>query len=167
MKKLVLIGGAIAFIVISTIIFISRPKPKVFQSNPPKTFNVIIQGEVEMTGSYLVVEGDTLQTLINYAQGLTNKADLSTINLNEVLQPNYKYTIPSKDNEDKVPFQYNLNEVNYNTLITIPGITETRAINILTYREQNNKFNSVEELLNVKGIGEVTYDKIKDYFYIR
>ena len=66
-----------------------------------------------------------------------------------------------------MPFQYNLNEVNYNTLITIPGITETRAINILTYREQNNKFNSVEELLNVKGIGEVTYDKIKDYFYIR
>lgn len=167
MKKLVFLVGAIVFIVISTIIFVSMPKPKHHQKVNPNLFYVEIQGEVNMPGKYQVIENTTLQELIDYAQGFTNQADLSTINLNEVLQPNYKYIIPANNDDNPIKLQYNLNEVNYNILITIPGITETRAINILTYRENNQKFNSVEELLNVKGIGEVTFNKVKDYFYIR
>lgn len=167
MKKIIIPGGVVVFLVISAVIFLDRPKPIIYQNSDPKIFTVEIYGEVNFPGKYQVLEHSTLNDLINYSQGVKTTADLSNINLNEVLEPNYRYHIPSTNNNEEKPNQYNLNEVNYNVLITIPNITESRAISILTYRESVGKFKSVEELLNVKGIGEVTYNKIKDYFFIR
>ena len=43
------------------------------------------------------------------------------------------------------------------------GIGETYALRIVEYREANGKFNSVEELVHVKGIGKRTLDKIKPF----
>lgn len=167
MKKIIIAGGIITFIIVSTIIFITKPSPKHYQESIPRYINVEVYGEVVYAGKYQVLEGTTLYELINYCQGFTIKANTNDLNLNEVLQDNYRYQIPSYETNELESFKYNLNEVNYNTLITIPNITETRAINILTYRQSIGKFNSVEELINVKGIGEVTFNKIKDYFYIR
>ena len=45
----------------------------------------------------------------------------------------------------------------------IKGIGETRAKAIIEYREKNGNFNSVEEIKNVKGIGNSIYEKIKPY----
>ena len=44
----------------------------------------------------------------------------------------------------------------------IPGIGEVKANSIISYREKNNGFKSIEELKNVDGIGEKTFEKIKD-----
>ncbi|MGI6786941.1 MAG: helix-hairpin-helix domain-containing protein [Acholeplasmataceae bacterium] len=167
MKKLIIPTGVIAFFIVSAIIFISRPKKETYTYQTPKIINVEIYGDINFPGKYQVLEYMTLSDLINFSQGVKPTADLSEINLNEILQANHRYYIPSTVESLEKPNQYNLNDVNYNILITIPNITETRAINILTYREQVGKFQSVEELLNVKGIGEVTYNKIKDYFFIR
>ncbi|MGI6781866.1 MAG: helix-hairpin-helix domain-containing protein [Acholeplasmataceae bacterium] len=167
MKRLIIPIGVIIFLVVSVGIFISKPKKETYTHQTPKIIVVEIYGEVNFPGKYQVLENMTLNDLISFSQGVKPTADLTNINLNEVLQPNYRYHIPSSNENEEKPNQYNLNEVNYNVLITIPNITESRAISILTYREQVGKFNSIEELLNVKGIGEVTYNKIKDYFFIR
>lgn len=51
-------------------------------------------------------------------------------------------------------------------LMRIPDIGETTADKIIAYRDENNGFNSLEELMNVKGIGEKTYNKFFRYLKI-
>lgn len=167
MKRYIILIGVIVFLINSAIIFVLRPKKNSYTFNDPNLINVEIYGDINFPGKYQVLENTTLNDLINYSQGVKETADLSKINLNEVLQPNYTYYIPSTIENKENQIKYNLNEITYQQLLTLDGITENRALNIILYRENNGKFKSVEELLNVKYIGEVTYDKIKDYFFVR
>ncbi len=59
--------------------------------------------------------------------------------------------------------QYDLLNITKEELITIPGIGEKKAEDILRYKEENG-FHTKTELMNVKGIGEKTYEKIEKYF---
>ena len=56
----------------------------------------------------------------------------------------------------------NLNTATSEQLQAIPGIGPTTAKNILDYRAKVGKFNKIEEIINVKGIGEKKFQKIKD-----
>jgi len=56
----------------------------------------------------------------------------------------------------------NINTASASELDTLPGIGETYAARIIEYREANGGFKSTEEIKNVKGIGDVTYEKLKD-----
>ena len=60
--------------------------------------------------------------------------------------------------------QYNLKNITKVELMTIPGIGEKKAEDILRYKEENG-FQTKTELMNIKGIGEKTYDKIERYFF--
>lgn len=61
-------------------------------------------------------------------------------------------------NEQKV----SLNSATIDELMQLPGIGEVKAKVIIAYREENGGFKSIEELLEVNGIGESTFNKIKD-----
>ena len=54
-----------------------------------------------------------------------------------------------------------INRAGKEELMTLTGIGETRAQAILAYRESHGKFSSVEELMQVEGIKEKTYEKLK------
>ena len=56
----------------------------------------------------------------------------------------------------------NLNTADETELIGLTGIGEAKAKAILTYREENGAFSSIDEIMNVPGIKEGTYEKIKD-----
>lgn len=65
----------------------------------------------------------------------------------------------------------NVGKVNINTagveeLTTLDGIGEKRAEDIISYREQTGGFNSIDELMNIKGIKQAAFDKIKDKIYV-
>lgn len=60
----------------------------------------------------------------------------------------------------------NINLCSKEQLMTIPGIGETKAIKIIEYREENGKFNKIEDLMNVSGIGINIYEKIKEYIEV-
>jgi len=66
--------------------------------------------------------------------------------------------VNATDNSGKV----NINSADADTLGTIPGIGPTKAAAIITYRETVGRFNSIEEIKNVSGIGESTYSKMRD-----
>ena len=56
----------------------------------------------------------------------------------------------------------NLNTATTEELDTLPGIGPALAQRIIEYREANGPFESIEGIINVSGIGEVTFEKLKD-----
>lgn len=56
-----------------------------------------------------------------------------------------------------------LNSSTLEELMTLPGIGEAKALSIIKYRDENNGFKEIEEIMKVKGIGTSMYEKIKDY----
>lgn len=60
----------------------------------------------------------------------------------------------------------NINTATLEQLLTLPRIGESKARNIISYREKNNGFKTIEEIKNVSGIGDSIFDQIKDYITI-
>ena len=60
----------------------------------------------------------------------------------------------------------NINTASVSELTTLPGIGEVKAKAIIEYRVANGGFKSIEEIMEVKGIGEKTFIKIKDMIYV-
>lgn len=81
-----------------------------------------------------------------------------------------KIICPDENNDACINKNYNNSLININTatkeeLLNIPGIGEAKALDIIDYRN-NNYFNSIEEITNVKGIGNSLYEKIKKYISV-
>ena len=60
----------------------------------------------------------------------------------------------------------NINTAGKEELMTLPGIGESKAQLIIDYRNENNGFDSIEELMNIDGIKEGIFNKIKDYITV-
>ncbi len=135
---------------------------------------VYISGEVINPDVYTVTEDMRVIDVIELAGGTTTDADLTTTNLAEFVYDTQHINIPSKhisneptltfENEEKL--KINLNTADKSKLMEVDGIGEATAGYIIEYREEHNGFKSIEELKNVNRIGDKTYEKIKDNFYI-
>lgn len=127
---------------------------------------VQLEGEVIFPGSYYFYQPITLKEVISFAGGFTNDAD-KNLDLNKIISKNTVINI-NKIKEEIIHenILININKATFSELLQIPNITELRAANIIIYREQYGKFNSIEELLNVKYIGEATFEKVKKYITI-
>lgn len=66
------------------------------------------------------------------------------------------------ESSDKI----NINTASVEQLTILTGIGETKAAAIIAYREKNGSFSSIEEIMNVSGIGEKTFEDIKDFISI-
>ena len=64
------------------------------------------------------------------------------------------------------PGQVDLNAATEQELTMLPGIGPTLAGRIIAYRTQYGRFSAPEQLMDVKGIGQATYDGVKDYLYV-
>lgn len=60
----------------------------------------------------------------------------------------------------------NINVATISELVTLPGIGESKAQNIITYREENGYFKTIDELKNVSGIGDATFEQLKAYITV-
>lgn len=139
---------------------------------------VYITGEVKNPGVYYIDENFRLNDLVELCGGLTKNADLSEINLAEKLNDSDKIDIPAKSNEDNANIAdidnilenkndnlVNINQASKDELKSLNGIGDTLANNIIEYRK-NNKFESIEDILNVNGIGSSKYESIKEYICV-
>ena len=122
-----------------------------------KDFKVEVKGEVNNPGIYECNLDQSVNDILELA-GLLNDADLSAINLSAKVIPEMVIVVPKIKEELKI----SLNAATLEELEELPGIGEAMALRIIEYRKNNNGFKSIEELMNVKGIGNAKFDKIKD-----
>jgi len=143
----------------------------------PTETPIIIQivGAVPRPGVYALAKGSRVQDAISAAGGFLVDADKTTINLARVLEdgeqlevPYLEGTAPLVITEEPAATEVSSTElININTasqteLDTLPGIGPTTARKIIEYREANGPFVNVQDIINVSGIGQVTFERIKD-----
>lgn len=128
---------------------------------------VYVVGEVNLPGVFEVDYGMRIYELIELAGGKTENADVSRINLAKILEDEEKVTIPKKviieESESILEGTViNINSASVEKLSTLNGIGKSTAEKIVKYRNENGYFNSIEDLMNVSGIGESKFNNIKD-----
>lgn len=72
------------------------------------------------------------------------------------------YSVPDNEEQPEDIFPVNINTADFHRLKSIEGISGSVADNIIAYRNEHGFFHSPEELINVKGIGKKTLEKIRD-----
>ena len=132
---------------------------------------VHICGWVAAPGVYGVPEGSRVYEVIDLAGGFLPEAAESYLNLAQVVSDGQKLVVPSVDEIRADPYGLSVGEgesslININTadktrLMTLPGIGQSRAEAIIAWREQNGSFQTPEEIMQVSGIKEAAYEKIK------
>lgn len=138
-----------------------------------KPIVVHITGAVPRPGVYALQQGARVQDGISAAGGFLAEADKSGINLARALEDGEQLDIPyvegftpviATPEEVFVPSSdlIDINTASASELDTLPGIGPTTAQKIIEYRDTNGPFVSIEDIVNVSGIGPSTYDRIKD-----
>lgn len=142
---------------------------------------VEVLGEVRNPGVYLFQNPPTLREAIERAGGLKETAQFDTASSSEILETGtllavekgkakeIKIKLGRMDADKLLVFSIplDLNRVSVEDLCLIPGIGESLAQEIIAYRERRKGFRSVEELKNVKGIGEKKYKFFKAAFVVK
>jgi competence protein ComEA len=104
-----------------------------------------LEGEADSTHFFIEKSIDSKHELLDFRQH-ENKQKTGSIN--------------------KIDLPININSATIKELVNLPGIGEKTALSILNYRTKKGKFNKIEELLNIKGIGKAKFDKIKNLIEI-
>lgn len=140
---------------------------------------VHIDGWIQNPGVYEIKENDRVNTIIEKAGGLKEGASIKSINLAARLSDGDKIYIPNREEEKQIETtevkrnntgtvkitknsKININKASISELKQITGIGESTANKIIDYRENVGKFKKIEDIKEVKGIGDSKYESIKD-----
>ena len=181
-----LVIGVLLGLLASGIIFITVSPPKgtpiILTPRPTESpLMVSVQGEILQPGVYTLYKDARLQDAIEKAGGLTANANNLSLNLAAPLKDGDSIVIPAISSsvdhsisaEDNVVIRrtnsltgattncININSATTEELQTLPGIGPTRADAIIDYREKNGSFYKLEDLMQVSGIGDTTFDTLK------
>lgn len=149
--------------------------------------HVHVCGAVNHSGVYELAVGSRVVDAVSLAGGFSEDAAVDAINQAQKLTDGLRLYIPTLDdleNTNSTQEEYpvitstsvnnssndmegsenkvNINTADKKTLMTLPGIGESKAQSIITYREKNGKFSSIEDIQKISGIKEAVYKKIKD-----
>ncbi len=135
---------------------------------------VYITGEVNYPGVYPIKEGDRIVDVIKYAGGETSEAVLENVNLSEIVSDEQHIIIPNINDDIAVATgtveaggKININKATESDLVSLNGIGEATAKDIIKYREDNGAFKNIEDIMNVSGIGQKTFEKFKDNITVK
>ena len=138
---------------------------------------VEIKGAISKPGIYEMATDERLFDLIQKAGGLLTDANTTSINQAQKLQDQMSIYVAFQGEEVTTASQINgmsmndqvmdnelinINTADQTSLEELPGIGPGKAQMILEYREAHGNFKDISELMNVDGIGQKTFDKLKD-----
>ena len=144
--------------------------PVTESSTEPIKIYVHICGEVNNPGVYELAEGSRIFEAVEAAGGFTEEAAQASLNLAQVISDEEQIVILTQDEAAEKARQereqaagiVNLNTASKDQLMSLPGIGESRAEDIIRYRKESGGFQNIEEIMRVPGIKESAYLKIKD-----
>lgn len=166
------------------------PEPETEASTEEKNLPMIyvyVCGAVNTPGVYTMQEGSRICDLFETAGGLTKDAADSYWNQARILVDGEMIYVPTRKEaeertveeraaagsitgitatDNKEDGKVNLNTASKEELMTLPGIGEARALAILSYRQENGGFSSIEDLKKIAGIKDGIFSRIKDYIRI-
>jgi len=127
---------------------------------------VDVDGSVQKPGIVKLPQNSRIYEAIDAAGGLRSTADTSSVNLAAVMTDGEKIYIPDKSEAAVIPALkakslININTADSLTLQKISGIGPSTAEKIIEHRTQYGKFRKIEDIKNVSGIGDKTFEKFK------
>lgn len=160
------------------------------------TIIVHVSGSVANEGIVELKVNSRVSDAIEKAGGLKEDANVAKINLAYILEDGMKIYIPSINDKEEISETENIPEkdetekyatkdsgvvsnsnsntskVNINSatqteLETLPGIGPSTAVKIINYRNENGKFNNIDDIKNVNGIGDNKFNNIKDLICVK
>jgi len=170
--------------------FLRRPEPKpIFILTPeptatplptptPRPLCVYVSGAVAHPNVYELLSGSIVKDAIEAAGGPTDEADLNSINLARRVHDEEQIYVP-REGEESPPVsppsgsslplsssqgggKVNINTATAAELDTLPGVGPSIAQRIIDYRTTNGPFKSIEDIKDVRGIGDATFEEMKD-----
>lgn len=155
------------------------------ESAAVQNIKVDIKGAVKYSGVYDAQQGDRVHEVLKHAEVLPN-ADLDAVNLSQEVRDALVIYIPFKgevktdkytlyqsagdlstsDSGGAVQNKININQAEQSELEEIPGIGPKKAQDIIKYRTDNGGFKSIEEIKEIRGVGDKTYESLKDYIEV-
>jgi len=139
---------------------------------------VYVCGCVMNPGVYDLYENMRVYEAIEMAGGMTDNANYNYLNMAEFLIDGQKIYVPDMNEvmsnqvspqalDNSSSTLININSATKDQLMTLPGIGESRADDIIAYRVTNNKFETIEDIKNVSGIKDAAFNKIKDLIVVK
>ena len=138
----------------------------------PPELVIDVEGKVRRPGIVTLPKGSRVVDAIKAAGGITGKADTSTLNMARKIDdgeqilvgiaPVAGISVPGTEGSGAPGAKVNLNTATAEQLDSLPGVGPVTAKSILDWRTKNGHFAKVEDLLDVKGIGQATLDDLRD-----
>ena len=164
----------------------TEEKPATEAAEPD--YAVHVCGAVQRPGVCYLKAGSRVADAVEAAGGFSEEAVVSSVNLAARLSDGEQIYIPSREEVDSGKYpglaedsggkgisfgeggdgtgRVNINTADAKELTTLSGIGESRAKDIVSYREKYGAFKNTEDLMKVPGIKDATYQKIRDSIYV-
>jgi len=141
---------------------------------------VDVKGAIKQPGVYHSNQNERVIDVIGRAGGLTDNADQTQVNFAAHVQDEMVIYIPAKgevatgspgnssssigstNGAGAQGGKININKADENELQNLPGIGPSKAASIIQYRQENGLFQNIEDLKKISGIGDKTFEKLKD-----
>ena len=171
MKKLIIALGVVllAVVTFTTVAFAKQSTTTTPTTQSSEVVNYVyvdVKGEVEYPGVYRVSDKCRIFQVIEIAGGLKDSSDTTSINLAAKINDEQVINVPRNSKDIVYNGLININTATASELDILPGIGYTTATNIIDYRNANGSFKTKEDIKSVNGIGDATYEQIKDLITI-
>jgi competence protein ComEA len=121
---------------------------------------VEVKGEVHRPGVFSVTPGTRVYEVIEKAGGLKDSADTRLVTLSAEVSD--AMVIHVRPYDTIASTLININQASVSELMMLPGFGVTRSQDLIDHRNTHGPFQRIEDIINVKGIGQATFDAIKD-----
>jgi competence protein ComEA len=137
---------------------------------------VYICGAVANPGVYELTGGSRICDALDAAGGFSEDAGTTYLNLAEFVSDGQKIYVPTQEEltvelaaEEEAAAddgRININTASKEQLVTLPGIGDAKADSIIAYRTEHGAFSTIEEIMEIPGIKEAVFSKIKDFISV-
>lgn len=165
-------------------------EPEIIEKSPPEAYMIDVKGAVRYPGVYTLEEGMRIVDAIEAAGGYTEQANPTLINHAQRLQDEMVLYIPKVGEqltEELETFvtaaasnssssggggvnksgKININKADESELTQLPGIGPSKANAIISHRAEQGPFQAIEDLKKVTGIGEKTFEQLKELIDVK